>query len=212
MKLISKNTALEHFAAPGPEVLATWCKENQYTGVDPTRTDHVLAAALHYAEAKYPDADKLDICSYAGLVSYLTTGWYGGFGTEQYQKERQAENIIIGLAGGTAGTIEGMYFIPGKAEKVTEEFTHRILAFLDEFYFGDEKKAMSELLSKNALDMIRVGEVLTVSEVAEKYGITTRNVQRAIQKGLLEPDEVAEISSGYLVVRTGANRLWGDKK
>ena len=70
----------------------------------------------------------------------------------------------------------------------------------------------AKLLAQYALNVIRAGEVLTVSEAAEAYGITARCVQRAIQKGLLGPEEVAEVSSGYLVARTGAERLWGYEK
>ena len=67
-------------------------------------------------------------------------------------------------------------------------------------------------MSKNAIAMIRAGEVLTPSQVADIYGITPRAVQKAVKKGKLTGDEYTEITSGYLITRAGAARVWGSKE
>lgn len=208
MKLLDKEVTLSMLDAPEPEELAAWCKEHEYKGVTPVTvsTDHILAAALWYAKNTYPDADNIDICSYAGLVSCLATGMYGGFGTEEYKKERRAENIIIGLAGGAGTNIDGMYIIP--EQKQLAEFTRRILAFLNDFYFVDEGRALAGLMAKNALDLIRVGELMTTSQVAKKYGITSRAVQQQVKKRLTQ-EEYVETVNGWLITRAGAEQIWG---
>ena len=164
MKLISKNVALEYLGAPGVDELETWCKENGYYGVAPTRdtihivaggraedlpSDHILAAALWHARNEFPDAENMDVCSYGGLVSYLATGWYGGFGTDQYQKERQAENIVLSLAGGIApGPDDVFCFAPAGAidREPGAEFTESVLRFLDGFYFSNAEAAVAEAI------------------------------------------------------------------
>ena len=149
MEIINKKATLEYFGAPGPEELETWCQQNNYDGVFPTQddqhegipSDHVLAAALWYAKTKFPNAETLDICSYAGLVTYLATGCYGGFGTDHYQKERQAEHIVLSLAGGIAPEPDGMLaYAP--SQEPDADFTKKALEFLDGFYFGDAEDAV----------------------------------------------------------------------
>lgn len=223
MKLIDKQTALSYFDVPMNCIeLEAWCRENGYSGVDPTRdipnesypSDYVLASALWWAQTNHPDADKLDICSFAGLVAYLATGWYGGFGTDQYEKERRAENIVLSLAGGTQTAEPYFYVVPVSVVNgtPTADFTRRVLEFLDAFYFASEHRAITELMAKNALDLVRAGELLTPSQVAKMYGITPRAVQMAAKDGKLTPDEYTETTSGYLITRAGAKRLWGGKE
>ena len=155
MKLISEKTVLEYFDAPGPQELLEWCRKENFHGVNPTSkstpNDLVLAAALWHARTKYPEAGNLDVCSYGGLVSYLATGWYGGFGTDEYQKERRAENIVIALAGGIAPEPDSVVvFIPERnlREEPTAEFTRQALEFLDKFYFIGEEQAVVEILDR----------------------------------------------------------------
>jgi hypothetical protein len=223
MKLIDKETVLSFFNAPSPAELEAWCRENNYGGVEPTRdapgndnpSDHVLAAALWWAQTNHADADRLDICSFAGLVAYLATGWYGGFGTDQYKKERRAENIVLSLAGGGPVDEESeFYFMPASVVNgtPTADFTRRVLEFLDTFYFSSTRRAITELMAKNALDLVRAGELLTPPQVAKMYGITPRAVQMAAKDGKLTPDEYTETTSGYLITRAGAKRLWGGKE
>jgi hypothetical protein len=244
MQFVDKQATLEFFNPPSPAELETWCRENGFDGVFPTRdiqrdgmpSDHILAAALWYAATNHPDAGNLDICSFAGLVAYLATGWYGGFGTEEYEVERQAENIVIAWAGGVAPSPEGVIgFIPEKLLKqgTPRKFTNEVLRFLDSFYFGDREKAVTELLSRvdkqtaaqivlglastekqylNITDMFRAGEVLTSSQVAKEYGITKRNVLLACQEGRLTEKEAVLTPAGWIITRAGAERLWGDRR
>jgi len=221
MQILNRSVVIDYFSAPEPEELEAWCKENGYEGVFPTRdvekenmpSDHVLAAALWYARQRYPDADKLDVCSYAGLMAYLVTGWYGGFGTDQYEKERRAENIILAMAGETPQG-RGFEVMPKSVIKgaLAEEFTSRVLDFLEKYYFEDEKKAINELMSKNALDIVRSGDVLTVAQAAKEYNLTDRAVRLAIQEGKFAPDETVETSAGWLLTRTAAEKLWKYRK
>ena len=177
-------------------------------------SDHLLAAALWHAKTKHPGADNLDVCSYAGLVAYLATGWYGGFGTDQYEKERRAENIVLALAGGSVTSTPGFCFAPsGVVEgSPSPEFTLRVLEFLKMFYFQDEVGAVRELQSKHALDLVRAGELLTSSQVAEMYGVTPRTVQRAVMQGDIRPEETAATKNGHLIARFAAERVWSKSK
>lgn len=167
MRLINKKATLEYFTAPGPKELEEWCREKGYGGVNPTRdlehddmpSDHILAAALWHAKSKYPDADSLDVCSYAGLAAYFATGWYGGFDTEHYEKERQAENIILTLAGGMAAPPKGT---------PTIEFTYRVLEFLDTFYFGNQEQAMVDLLG-NVDNKTAAQVILSLAQTMTEY-------------------------------------------
>ena len=45
-----------------------------------------------WAEVHYPNAPTVDHCCFAGLIAYFATGVYGGYGTENNQKERFAEH------------------------------------------------------------------------------------------------------------------------
>lgn len=117
------------------------------------------------------------------------------------------------MAGGGKTSEEGFYLVPNSVVEgsPTAEFTSRVLEFLEKFYFCDEHQAVAELMSKNALDLVRAGELMTTSEVAEKYSLTGRAVRDRIIKGHLRPDEHVKISSGWLITRAGAERLWGKR-
>lgn len=177
MKLINGDAVLAYFSPPDPQELESWCRENGYHGVFPTRdsgakdmpSDQILAAALWYARNRYPDADNLDVCSYGGLVAYLATGWYGGFGTEEYEKERQAEHIVIALAGGIGS--DGIYIVPEstvKGETATADFTQKVMKFLDQFYFEDKQKAVINLLDA-VEDQVAAKLILSLTTVQEEY-------------------------------------------
>jgi hypothetical protein len=172
MNLIDKKTVLNYFNAPAPEELKRWCEEKGYYGVNPVESfddvDHVLAAALWYAKTKYSEAN-YDIASFAGLVSYLATGMYGGFGTENYTKERQAERIVVALAGGEEG-IDGIGWMPEQVIQGTpsEEFTIKVLRFLEEFYFVDEVKAIEEII-KTVDDTTVAKIILALANTPKEY-------------------------------------------
>lgn len=187
MELIDKKATLEYFGAPGPEELENWCKENSFGGVFPTQddqhegipSDHVLAAALWHA-SKFPNAETLDICSYAGLVTYLATGCYGGFGTDQYQKERQAEHIVLSLAGGIAPEPDGMLaYAPGKEPDA--DFTKKALEFLDGFYFGDAEDAVIKAI-EDVDPIITARAILALARNRAEYEKLVRVADRFLKK------------------------------
>ena len=203
--MIDKQTTLKFFSAPDPVALEAWCRERNYGGVHPTQdVEHnpaeaavpgefpsVLAAALWHAETKHPDASHIDVCSFAGLVAYLATGWYGGFGTEEYEKERQAENIVIALAGGTAPTPYRLFgTIPESAltTKPGAEFTTKVLQFLDEFYFDDAEKAVTNLLE-------------TVDET------TAARIVLGLARTQAQYRKLAEVANGFLKKKENISAL-----
>ena len=53
------------------------------------RHDIWLYASLAYAHKI--GLEETDKYSFASLLTYIITGWYGGFGTENYEKERKIE-------------------------------------------------------------------------------------------------------------------------
>lgn len=188
MELINKKATLEYFGAPGPEELETWCQQNNYGGVFPTQddqhegmpSDHVLAAALWHARTKFPNAETLDICSYAGLVTYLATGWYGGFGTDQYQKERQAEHIVLSLAGGIAPEPDGMLaYVP--SQEPDADFTKKVLEFLDGFYFGDAENAVIKAI-EDVDPIITARAILALARNRAEYENLVRVADRFLKK------------------------------
>ena len=69
-----------------------------------------------------------------------------------------------------------------------------------------------EKLTIKALELIRAGELMTTREVAQKYGLTDRAVRIQVTRGVLKPDECVKISSGWLITRAGAERLWGNRE
>lgn len=244
MILIDKNQTLKFLGAPEAEELEKWCRYNNYSDMDLSiemdgmPSDRVLASALWYAQIRYPKADVKDIYSFAGLVAYLATGWYGGFGTEDYEPEQQAQNIVIAWAGGVAPSPEGDFgFMPKNVieEGTSLEFTITVLSFLEAFYFADDKeRAVSDILTQvdertaakvilglatsekqhqDILGMFRRGQVLTPSMVAKEYGITPRNVTLACKCGNLSEDEAVQTPGGrWIITRSGAERLWGKRK
>lgn len=200
MSLIEKQTALKYFAAPSPpEELTVWCQENGYLGLDPVENsgrddlpdDYLLAAALWHARTKHPAAARLDVCSYAGLTAYLATGWYGGFGTDGYQKERQAENIVLALAGGIAAEPDGVLAtVPETVVNGTPsaEFSRRVLTFLDAFYFGDQEEAVADLL--DSVD-----------------GLIAARIVLGMARTQAEYDRLARVADGFLKKKENISAL-----
>jgi len=55
-------------------------------------SDEMLEHIYTWACKKYSDkTTNKDLCSFAALIEYFSTGWYGGYGTELYEKERLIE-------------------------------------------------------------------------------------------------------------------------
>lgn len=152
MRVLRKEDVLRYFGftEKDAEALERWCQDNGYYGVFPTKdvengpSDLVLAAALYYAQNKHHNPSRIDVCSFATLVAYLATGWYGGFGTDEYEKEQIAEKIITAFAGGIPPAPDGVVgFVPAEEPVLDAE---KVLRFLEGWYFEDQETALIELL------------------------------------------------------------------
>jgi len=124
--LLNKEIVLEYFniSATMDEILAK-LKSKGFSGFNNDNVEeygnYVLVKALYYSNINYPDALNIKSCSFATLLAYLTSDWYGGFGTESYDFERKAETIIRQWK---------------SINKLNDnEFTKRAIKFLDYFYF-----------------------------------------------------------------------------
>lgn len=141
------DTVRSIMAADPSDVADTLKYGHWVLGIDPTDPqswagaaqtgDDILALAIHYARSRYPLADDRDVCSFAALVQYLCTGLYGGFGTDDYPKERLAEETILRMAGGYSLPGSHWSLIPQALVecKPSPEFTQRALRVLEGLYF-----------------------------------------------------------------------------
>lgn len=168
MKIIDLQTAKEFFNAPAGEKLQEWCSQNGFCGLFPEEEnehDFITAAALYYAKTKHPKAKYIDICSFASIVAYFTTGMYAGFGTEEYVKERIAENAAIAFAGGVApvpGSIFGL--IPEKPQVNSLD----MLDFFEAFYFNDKCAAVAQIMNISRKETA-INIMLAFADSKEKY-------------------------------------------
>jgi hypothetical protein len=190
MKLISYETIIDIINPPAPEELEKWTVENRIMMTpfaeemaaankaergpgDMLGQSHLTAAAFWHAATRYPESNTLDQASFAGLVAGLATGLYGGFGTDQYEKENQASDIITALAGGMpAAPDEIVGTIPRGIENRPDmvEFTKKAFAFLEKFYFVDQEQAVMELiedLDQNATARVLLSLARTKDSYAE---------------------------------------------
>lgn len=94
MRLFDPATVRAHLGLPPDADEDEAIRRGEY----PRHTDW-LEAARRWAEEFFPAASALDQCSYAALVESFTTGYYGGYGTEAYDKEQQIRDIILAFAG-----------------------------------------------------------------------------------------------------------------
>lgn len=116
------------------QVLTTWNNVEKITPKyqtlrepEATESDRWLAYSIHHAVTKFPNADKRDQYSFAALCQSFFTGWYGGFGTETYEKERKIQNQAIFLLNRLTEI------------SVSDEAKAKILLiFLEDKYFGGE--------------------------------------------------------------------------
>jgi len=92
---------------------------------DVLASDLWLYYAIHHAHKKYPNASRKDICSFATLCESFFTGFYGGFGTEFYEKERKIEN-------------QGRFLLNRLAEITVSDLTKAkiLLLFMEDKYFA----------------------------------------------------------------------------
>jgi hypothetical protein len=152
-----------------------------------------LAAADAYVDREYPAASNLDRRSFAGLVAYLATGFYGGYGTEDYEKERQIEDLALAFTGGLPAPPDGIVsFTPplgpdGEPVKwlPEPEHTETLLRLIEIAYFQtDPREALEQAAAILHVDHPGGGrEALTVRaregllRVFEKY-FFSREVDR----------------------------------
>lgn len=94
MRLFDPTTVRAHLGLPPDAEEDEAIRRGEY----PRRTDW-LEAARRWAEESYPSAPALDQCSYAALVESFTAGFYGGYGTERYDKEQQIHDLVLAFAG-----------------------------------------------------------------------------------------------------------------
>jgi hypothetical protein len=146
MRLFDLPTVRSHLGLPARPDEDAHILDGGYPG----ETDFLEAARI-YAERVWPEAENVDRCSYAGLVAYFATGWYGGYGTDEYQKERQVEALIHAFAGGYPPDEDGILAITPPLDARGEPmlpldpatWTERALALMETAYFGDGYDAAS---------------------------------------------------------------------
>lgn len=141
MPLLDKLIIRSYLNAPEASVLSIWCTENDYLGMYPEEDepDYFLAAALWYAKKHYPHADNMDVCSFAGLLSSLCSGVYGGFGTELYPKEREIEEGVHRIAGGEPVADSIVVMMPAEVlRSPSEVVTHHAWRYMVQKYFEEE--------------------------------------------------------------------------
>jgi len=100
--------------------------------------NHVLNNALYYSIVNYPKAENIKTSSFAGLVACLSSDWYGGFSTENYEDERIVETIIHN------------WRYTSKLNE--EEFTKKAIKFLDYFYFKNYMETIELITGFNIED------------------------------------------------------------
>lgn len=128
--------------------LQKWAEEHHYKGLEVDSRelddDYLLGILLYYSTNKYPKANNKDIVSFAGLLQYFCNGWYGGFGTELYEKERKAENIC---------------------RSIESDDENLIFKFLEKFYFESEESGILYLVDKTNFASL----ILTLAKNQEQY-------------------------------------------
>ncbi len=95
MKLLDAEAALDYFDT-SIEAARRALRECEVLYAN--ERDRVLAHALAYAHAKYPGRSPGDKTSFAGVLHYLATGWYGGASVDERPRERAAEHAIRTMA------------------------------------------------------------------------------------------------------------------
>jgi len=107
------------------------------------RTDF-LAAARGWAERTYPEAGPTACASFAAVLAWGVTGFYGGYGTEGEEVEQVATDLLLAFAGGRpAARGEILAWTPPLDERGAPllplpraAWTREALDLLVEVYFG----------------------------------------------------------------------------
>ena len=114
-----------------------------------TEANRLVDRLCAYFTARHLHAAQIDICSAAAVVGLFTTGAYSGFGTEEYEKELKARNLIIAFAGGVpAYDDDEEVYLPRADDEDNvrlpydrKAWTRDAFELLESFYFGDECEA-----------------------------------------------------------------------
>ena len=178
MILLDKKTLYQIFDAPEPAELDMFLKKHGFSAayLSPEQDEtggYTLSAAVYYAHKKHPGAENIDVCSFAGLVQYYATGWYGGFGTEDYEKERIIDNIMLSLVGGSPAAPDSIVsFAPDDllagGRTVTPEETEERISILDRCYFGDLGEAVAGIIESIPPD-VAARVVLSMARTQADY-------------------------------------------
>jgi len=139
MQILDPSEVKKFLGNPDLETLKQFASEHHYPYYDhitEDSNDFYELACLYYAEKKYPEADPIDKVSFATIVSGFTTGLFGSYGTEWYEKEKLANKIVIKSVGGTLDD-EGFGTIPERVLRGPDTSrTVGILKLLEDLYFG----------------------------------------------------------------------------
>jgi len=139
--LLNEDIILKYFDNPTEEnKVLNLLNSKECTNIneDKEHGNSVLNNALYYSIVKYPGIKNIKTSSFAGLVAYLTSGWYGGFGTENYQPERTVEVIIRNWK--------------NVSKLNEEEFTKKAIKFLEYFYFKNYMETIELITGFNIED------------------------------------------------------------
>lgn len=99
--------------------------------------DRVLAHALAYAHLRYPARSVDDKTSFAALVHYLTTGWYGNASADARPRERMAERTIRTMAD-AAGVLADTNGPRATAKMEASDFTRAAILVAEAHLLRDD--------------------------------------------------------------------------
>lgn len=190
MKIIDHDTAIKIFNPPQKEELEKFLNDQGYfcssDENDIYTGNYALSCAVYWARKKHPDANEMDIASFAGLIQGYTSGFWGGFNTDDYPKEKIIRNIILAVHGGTpAHPDDFISFIPqamlDDSRKISAEHTERIIGILDHCYFGNLVEAVSELIEESTPE-IAAGILIAMASTAAEYKETCQTASDFLKR------------------------------
>lgn len=177
MQIFDEKTVLDLMNPPDrTDLIRHLENHNISTGLQPDpasdvwNTDYIMSAACWYGYQKIGE-HTIDVYSFAGLLSSLCSGMYGGFGTEEYKPERQAEAILQAWIGGVPAHPDGIVgTIPQDVlfGKPDPQRTKKGFSFLASWYFGDKITALIDLFKDEPPEIIAQC-VLALAQTATQY-------------------------------------------
>lgn len=175
MKLFSVKAIEEYYNPPELEVLDEWLDNNSYGEFKSSEMEertnflvktketiriayeeseeYIIAMGLWYLSNKYPDAPKDKIFVFAYEISnYINDFAYVQYGT-YHRWELEGGKLIISLAGGVT-TYDGFqfalpdYYVNTEDEKLLEDFTRKVLPYLEQYYFQSKKETIIKIIDE----------------------------------------------------------------